>query len=795
MPVFDEAARFQYLNSTMKLHQWIGWGARRLLVFLSDSASKAAHILYNYRILVIGLAILYLILWLADQGQDLLLNLNTEWYGPISFLVTLVVLALLNWHLPKYFTDQAKNRQIEKRPLKHLFVPPAEVMGDRNRGERNAARMMGVLTFLIPACGIWNALQQFKVNFGMNFINPYLLLFVSIVVFATAFRIQFIGSLWEKYRRATGILITAIALLFLGVIVALPFSSRLSSPRFLVFMVLDLYLLAILFSLFVALRHHIKLGPIAYLNRKIVTIVIAAGCIFSVLFIVMNIYPMMMMHISRYITFGVVLTGVIFYSFVLTMLALASRRWRINIIFILILVGVLWQVSGVNNFHNIRMLSGNSKQPASGLISKSSLPSLDAYLEGWLQHRKDSINAWSAKKGKYPVFIVNTYGGGIRAAAWTTMVIAYMDEVMKQNYGKSFQHHTLAYSAVSGGTIGAALLCAQRYRYGDAQVLTADKVFGLYAKDYLTPVLIGLQGRDIWMAPFRSDAIADRAEFQERTWELHLQEDSIPFNTSYFRMWYDTTATSAFEVPLLFSNTYNADDGKKGILAPVKLNKNEFPGANFINDLYDTNIIDTIDENLRVSTAAFLSARFPYISPTARFADGLHFLDGGLKENSGAETASQLFRAIQRITSGTRDSSHLIHKVEFHILSIRNTFGNTEPDNKANNISEITAPLTGLVNNYVGTSIQADSVNFFELKTRYHTVHPRRVPIKPLTGDTLRPILPLGWQISDLALQGMRTSLANYPESLPRILVQHLHCDAVKEREYRINLRRWPEKK
>ena len=92
----------------MKLHQWISWELRRFLVFLSDCASRLAHVLYNYRILAIGLAILYLVLWIADQGQDLLLNLNTEWYGPISFLVTLVALALLNWHLPKYFTDQAK---------------------------------------------------------------------------------------------------------------------------------------------------------------------------------------------------------------------------------------------------------------------------------------------------------------------------------------------------------------------------------------------------------------------------------------------------------------------------------------------------------------------------------------------------------------------------------------------------------------------------------------------------------------------------------------------------------------
>lgn len=785
----------------MKPLQWIIWGLHRLLTFLSDGAKRLGHILYNYRIVVVGLFILFIVLWLADQGQDLLLNLNTEWYGPISFLVTLVVLASLNWHLPKYFTDQARKQTQTRKGMTRMFVPPPEIAGQKHRGERNSARMMGVLTFLIPACGIWNAMQQFRIKFILDFINPYLLLFVSAVIFATAFRAQIIGNLWQKYPRATSVLITVISFIFLFIIAALPFSAQLSAPKFLVFMVLDLYLLAILFSLFVALRKHIHSGPIGWISRNIVTIVITLGIIFSVLFIVMNIAPMMMMHISRYITFGVVLTGVIFYSFVFTMIALLSRLWKINLILIMMVAGFVLQISGNNNFHNIRMLTGNSRQPSSGLISKASLPSLDSYLEGWLQHRRDSILAWNARNArlgrteKYPVFLVNTYGGGIRAAAWTSMVIGYMDEVMRQNYGKAFQHHVLAYSAVSGGAIGAAMMCAQRYQYGDAQVMTADRIYSLYARDYLTPVLIGMQGRDIWFAPFRSDVIADRAEFQERTWERHLALDSITFNSSYFGMWYDTTATNAFEVPLLFSNTYNADDGKKGILAPVVLNKNEFPGANFINDLYDLDGTDTIDENLRISTAAFLSARFPYLSPTARFSDGLHFLDGGLKENSGAETSSQLFRAIQRIMQNAKDTSQLIHKVAFHVLSIRNTFGNTEPDNKADNISEITAPLTGLANNYVGTSIQADSVNFFELKNRYHTVHPRRVPIKPLKGDTIRPILPLGWQISNLALQGMRTSLADYPESLPRILVGYLYCDPLKEREYRRGLKRWPEKK
>ena len=57
---------------------------RRIFIFLSYNATQAGNILFNYRIIVIGLVILYITLWLADQGQDLLLNLNTKWYGPFN---------------------------------------------------------------------------------------------------------------------------------------------------------------------------------------------------------------------------------------------------------------------------------------------------------------------------------------------------------------------------------------------------------------------------------------------------------------------------------------------------------------------------------------------------------------------------------------------------------------------------------------------------------------------------------------------------------------------------------------
>ncbi len=67
----------------------------------------------------------------------------------------------------------------------------------------------------------------------------------------------------------------------------------------------------------------------------------------------------------------------------------------------------------------------------------------------------------------YPVFFVNAYGGGIKAAAWTTMVIGRLDQLLRENVLKDslahdFQHYAFSYSGVSGGAVGLSLLSAGR---------------------------------------------------------------------------------------------------------------------------------------------------------------------------------------------------------------------------------------------------------------------------------------------------------------------------------------------
>ena len=56
---------------------------------------------WTFRIPFFCLAILFLALYGMDQGRDLLLIINSSPLGPITFLITLSILALLNWYLSK----------------------------------------------------------------------------------------------------------------------------------------------------------------------------------------------------------------------------------------------------------------------------------------------------------------------------------------------------------------------------------------------------------------------------------------------------------------------------------------------------------------------------------------------------------------------------------------------------------------------------------------------------------------------------------------------------------------------
>jgi mevalonate pyrophosphate decarboxylase len=206
----------------------------------------------------------------------------------------------------------------------------------------------------------------------------------------------------------------------------------------------------------------------------------------------------------------------------------------------------------------------------------------------------------------------------------------------------------------------------------------------------------------------------------------------------------------------LFANTYHIEEGIKAILAPVRLDSSFFPVTVDLNRKLNGNA-------LPLSTGAFLSARFPFISPAAKLDATHHFLDGGLKENSGAETAAELYEIFQSRLGMKIQKDSTYRSMEVYFISL-NSAGNNEPEMVSRNMMELTAPASALYNNWVGNTLKADSVLSMKAKNRYFLFRPYQDTVR-VEGENVRPILPLGWQISDLALRRLSGSIFPGPQS------------------------------
>ena len=433
----------------------------------------------------------------------------------------------------------------------------------------------------------------------------------------------------------------------------------------------------------------------------------------------------------------------------------------IQLITLFLLVIIYKSAVSINDIHKIHLVA----RPA----SQQKPQPLRVYAHQWLEHRKTEIAQHNRQDSMgYPVFFVNAYGGGIRAAAWTTMVVGRLDQLLNQQTGppgKDFQHHVFSYSGASGGTIGISLLSAARLHHLGTidETFYPENVLKLYQHDYLTATLSGLFGRDALQSLIGFRLYADRARIQEENWEIYMRRHGINYQVPLRSGW----LPNMVEVPLFFSNTYDINTGYKGIIAPVQLAPTDFPGTVLLQDFIKSN------EDLYLSTAAFISARFPYVSPTAKFDERHHFMDGGTLENSGAETSLQVFQVFKSVWDSLQrnDPSYRNLKVKINFLSLPNSIPILDSVERVKNLYEPLAPALGLLNSTNGNTVKADTINrFLAQKNNYNyfSINPRVVKIK----DNVWPVLPVGWQISDYALQQMQLSIVQNQPILDSITRQ-----------------------
>jgi hypothetical protein len=305
-----------------------------------------------------------------------------------------------------------------------------------------------------------------------------------------------------------------------------------------------------------------------------------------------------------------------------------------------------------------------------------------------------------------PAMIVAAEGGASRAAYFTASALGeFLDkakDIHLDNEGPEDHanpaRRIFAMSGVSGGSLGvAAIKAALVESDGKPPCRTLGNptwrtcLERLVDGDYLSPIFVGLGFRDNFAPPFPpftdAEIWGDRAALLERAWERHFLAETDPSGKRYctdqtdFRGFcrpFGYPKESPRWAPLLLLNGTSVQTGRR-IIASELVSTRGDPGNpdtqtplyQWAYDAFEMMSVPCPNENfvaktcasrgppvgsdaspdIRLSTAALISARFPIISPAGAIwmKDETHgdtVVDGGYFENSGLTSALDIATAL-----------------------------------------------------------------------------------------------------------------------------------------------------
>ena len=324
-----------------------------------------------------------------------------------------------------------------------------------------------------------------------------------------------------------------------------------------------------------------------------------------------------------------------------------------------------------------------------------------------------------------PMVFVAAAGGGIKAAAFTASTI----DCLFQDHDNPNEGHpcndTDAYnrlfaaSGASGGSVGIASVVAERV---DGQV-GDDWVQDRLGNDLLSPELAWQVMVEVPNAIARFQPGQDRGQVLSDSWSAEYADDEHDPGAEPF---YVDQTDDNWSGPQVFFSGTNLNDGCRVNISAVRSARadgspeNQQPvgaeatraGACNAQRADDgtapdqTATRDLVDylcgQNVDLATAAFLSARFPFVSPTgtttcpdddAGTSDSLSIGDGGYRDNSGAGSLMDSWAALQPLVADFNAShNQCIVPIFVEINTGYSGFGGPSA---AGDVAQIIAPPLG----------------------------------------------------------------------------------------------------
>jgi hypothetical protein len=485
------------------------------------------------------------------------------------------------------------------------------------------------------------------------------------------------------------------------------------------------------------------------------------------------------------------------------------RMQRIPLFVLLVLWLVLTNViPGIErqDFHDVRMLR-SGVDPTVGDMS-----SLDVF-NRWVANQSSLAAKGSsgASRQAVPLILVATEGGGVKAATWTALVLDCVispDPIVDRcpSHAASRLPSVIAESGVSGGSLGLV----EYTRFAAAPSLATkpgDWIDQRLGADFISPSIAWQLFVETPRAWLQFDNGMDRAEVLERGWEQPwVQGDRYGFVDALFHsappsggplaggfraLWAENQ-----NVPLLMLNGFSVQDGCKFVTTPIDGNGVESDSVNCVlphsgvavsadpsegrpGFLSGSRVLPDLlcspEDDVRLSTAALLSARFPYGSPSGRLLScptpsgdprrAINVVDGGYGDNTGAGSVLELWQSIRPLVDQYNgDPGHGACIVPA-LLQIQSGYG-PSADVPSAAQRELSVPPKGILHAPNGFTVwQRNAAQLAILDPLPFTgsaTQPAREGVFALVYPYAHPgaEAPLGWTLSDEARIDLRGQLS-----------------------------------
>lgn len=474
------------------------------------------------------------------------------------------------------------------------------------------------------------------------------------------------------------------------------------------------------------------------------------------------------------------------------------------------------------------------------LVDRQTVVTADGETELARPQLADAFDAWVAaqpelrdpsREREVPLVLVAAHGGGIRAAYWTAAALDCIvgvsaDGVTESDFGREsdeFRERTCTSprrsaaqqraaarriflaSGVSGGAVGLYAYARQLLHNGELGDGTWFEQ--RLSDDFASPAVGWALFHDLpnRVLGLHSDDHSCSIEFQDACWSedraavLERGFDSswnVPAEAASLRHAYDLrsavdpiTRRNAQTLPLLVMNTTLTGGSARGVVSAVDLGSwptadsgDPATGDGRLPLAGTVEVVDAVCDHrdLRLSSAAVLAARFPYVTPSGQVRgacgteadDGSpacgplrgcegRFVDGGYIDNSGLFTIVAVWPSLRRLIV-EYNSTHT-PKIAPLILELDNHYqaSSATPVPAGGPRSEfLIPPLTAMGGR---TSVQT-----YARAAAYRALPPScTVTISPSLHPGL--IAPLGWELSERARKDLRDGLfAPHPGATKR---------------------------